>query len=304
MSEVTKYAPQIAIMNLGEAFKNFFNNKAKYPKFKKKGRKDSFTIGNDQFKLDGKTVYIPKLGWVRTFEELRFQGKIMSATVSKKADKWFVSIIVEMTVEEYSTFLASKFTKQAENQGTVGVDLGVSMFVSLSTGEVMQAPKPLKTLIKRLIRLSRSLSKKKQGFKNYEKTKKKLARLHARIANIRLDAIHKATSYLIRNFEVICIEDLNVQGMLKNRKLSRAISDMAFFEFRRQLTYKAENTGTLIIVADRYFPSSKTCSSCGFKLEELSLSTRSWVCPKCGTEHERDVNAAKNLRKYALESMM
>ena len=159
--------------------------------------------------------------------------------------------------------------------------------------------KPHKSLLSRLQRLSRSLSRKVKGSSNRHKAKRKLAKLHAHIANIRKNALHQLTTDLTRRFHTIGIEDLNVSGMVKNRHLSRAISDMGFFEFRRQLEYKAAMHGGVVVVADRFFASSKTCSACGEKLEKLPLSMRQWACPTCGTSHDRDVNAAMNLANYA-----
>ncbi len=294
MLEVSKNAPQMAIIQLGAAFKNFFAGRAKYPKFRKKGLHDRFSLTNDQFSVDGSRIRIPNLGWVRMRETLRFTGKIMSATVSRVADRWFVSITVD-TPEDLPL-------PKAENQGAVGVDLGVSALATLSTGESIAGPKAHKALFSRLQRLSRSLSRKIKGSSNRRKAKAKLARLHARIAAIRTDALHKLTTALTCRFHTIGIEDLNVKGMVKNRHLSRAVSDMGFFEFRRQLDYKTAQRGGVVVVADRWYPSSKTCSTCGHKLEALPLSVREWTCPECGSVHDRDVNAAINLRNLAVSS--
>jgi len=294
MLEVTKNAPQMAIIQLGAAFKNFFAGRTKYPKFRKKGLHDRFSLTNDQFSIDGSRIRIPHLGWVRMRETLRFTGKIMSATVSRVADKWFVSITVDTPDD-------SRLPK-AENQGAVGVDLGVSALATLSTGEIVTGPKAHKALLSRLRRLSRGLSRKVKGSENRKQAKLKLARLHARIGNVRSDGLHQLTTELTRRFHTIGIEHLNVRGMVKNRHLSRAVSDMGFFEFRRQLDYKAAQRGGMIVVADRWYPSSKTCSACGHRLETLSLSVRDWTCPECGSVHDRDVNAAINLRNLAVSS--
>jgi len=294
MLEVTKNAPQMAIIQLGAAFKNFFAGRTKYPKFRKKGLHDRFSLTNDQFSIDGSRIRIPHLGWVRMRETLRFTGKIMSATVSRVADKWFVSITVDTPDD-------SRLPK-AENQGAVGVDLGVSALATLSTGEIVTGPKAHKALLSRLQRLSRGLSRKVKGSENRKQAKLKLARLHARIGNVRSDGLHQLTTELTRRFHTIGIEHLNVRGMVKNRHLSRAVSDMGFFEFRRQLDYKAAQRGGMIVVADRWYPSSKTCSACGHRLETLSLSVRDWTCPECGSVHDRDVNAAINLRNLAVSS--
>ena len=294
MLEVTKNAPQMAIIQLGQAFQNFFAGRARYPQFRKKGVHHRFTLTNDQFEIDASRIRIPNLGWVRMRETLRFAGKIMSATVSRVADGWFVGITVDT--------LDSSHLPRAENQGAVGVDLGVSALATLSTGETIPGPKPHKALLGRLRRLSRSLSRKVKGSANRRKAKAKLAKLHARIAAIRSDALHKLTTDLTRRFHTIGVEDLNVRGMAKNRRLARSIADMGWFELRRQLEYKAAMRGGQVVVADRFFASSKTCSDCGHKLEELPLSLREWTCPECGAIHDRDVNAALNLKNMAVSS--
>ncbi|MDE2342686.1 MAG: transposase [Betaproteobacteria bacterium] len=315
MLEVTKNAPQMAIMQLGDAFKNFWAGRAKYPKFRKKGVHDRFTLTNDQFSIDGRRIRIPNLGWVRMRESLRFTGKIMSATLSRVADKWFVSITVDTEDSP---------KRRAENQGATGVDLGVSALATLSTGEKVIGPKPHRALLKRQKRLSRRLSRKHKAAKaklglaanapipkglrlpvseNAKKARATLSRLHARIANIRKDALHKLTSEITRRFHTACIEDLNVRGMLKNRRLARSIADMSFFEFRRQLEYKAGRRGGMVVVADRWFPSSKACSACGTIQEEMPLAVRQWTCPDCGASHDRDVNAARNLLALGLAAL-
>ena len=294
MLEVTKNAPQMAIIQLGAAFKNFFAGRASYPQFKKKGKsRDSFTLTNDQFAIDACRIRTNPRWGIRMRETLRFSGKILSATISRTADQWFASI----TVETDSNHLPA-----AENQGIVGVDLGVSTLATLSTGEKVAGEKPHKALLSRLKRLSRSLSRKAKGSANRYKAKQQLARLHARIATIRQDTLHQLTTDLTRRFHTLGIEDLNVSGMVKNRHLSRAISDRGFFEFRRQLEYKAAMRGGVVVVADRFFASSKTCSApgCGHKVDKLPLAVREWTCPVCGVVHDRDVNAAKNLQEYAV----
>ena len=296
MLEVTKCAPQLAIKDLGKAFVNFFAKRAEFPQFKKKGRKDSFSLSNDQFKVIGKTIRIPNLGYVRMTEELRFIGKIMNATISRKADRWFVAIQVEMP--------DSNPIHNSESQ-VVGVDLGVKDLATLSDGTKIVGAKPHKALLSRLRRLNKSLSRKKGARKgekrlnNFYKAKAKLSKLHARITNIRNDETHKLTSMLAESYGFIGIEDLNVSGMAKNQKLARAVLDMSFFEFRRQLEYKTKMKGGRVILADRFYPSSKTCSDCGYKYDELTLSMRNWTCPNCSIHHDRDLNAAINLRNLA-----
>ena len=294
MMEVTKCAPQIAIQQLGDAYKRFFKGESQCPQFRKKGERDRFGISNDRFKIqkkDGKFfIQIPRLGLVKMKEELRLQGKIMSATISTRGEKWFVSLNVE---------LSEAIQPLPKTQKYVGLDLGITHLATLSDGTKIQAPKPLKTQLKKLRRLNKSLSRKQKGSNNRKKAKAKLSRLYYRISNIRKDFLHKLTTELVRKFDVICLEDLNVKGMMKNKRLSRAIQDLGFYELKRQLIYKANQFGKTVKSVERFFPSSKTCSCCGFKLEKLSLSVRKWTCEKCGEEHDRDINASINILNFA-----
>ena len=297
MQEVTKVAPQQAIKNLGSAFNRFFKHRGKYPQFKKKGIRDSFRADNGPAKtgenavqLIDKKVNLPRIGWIKLQEELRFQGQIKSVTVSRKADRWFAAISVE----------ANQLPHERKNHASVGIDLGIKTFVQLSSGESFAGAKPHTRKLKRLKRLSRSLSRKKKGSANYTKAKTKLSKLHAGIANIRSDYLHKTSTAIVLNHSKICIEDLNVAGMVKNRKLSRPIMDQSFSEFRRQLEYKSKWYDSELIIAGRFFPSSKMCSSCHEINHALTLSDRHWTCDHCGITHDRDLNAAINLEKYNL----
>lgn len=298
MLEVTKNAPQMAIQQLGCAFKIFFEGRARYPRYRRKGREDRFTLTNDQFSVEDKRIRIPKLGWLRMCESLRYTGRIVSASIDRVADRWYASIVVDTN---------ASFLPPAENQGAVGVDLGVTALATLSTDEIFAGQKALRSLLARVKRLARSLSRKIKGSRNYAKAKIKLSRLHAvapdrRIANIRRDGLHKLTTSITRRFQLIGIEDLNVKGMLGNRCLARSIEDMGFGELRRQLEYKAAWRVGQVVVVDRWYPSSKTCSCCGDRLDVLDLQVRQWRCPDCGTLHDRDVNAAINLRSMAVSS--
>ena len=287
MFDVTKCSPQEAIIQLGKAFDNFFKGRAKYPQFRKKGINDKFSLTNDQFKIIGKNIKIPNLGWVKLTENLRFNGKIMNGTIFKKGMKWFVSIGVEINETPKPLPRTDK---------AIGIDLGITDLAVLSNGTKVQAPKPLKSKLKQLRRLSKQLSRKQKGSKNREKAKTKLSRLHYKISCIRKDFIHKLTTKLVKMYDVICIENLNVKGMVKNRKLSRAISDLSFYEFKRQLIYKANQSRKTIKEVDRFYPSSKTCSHCGFVMAkiDLTLAIRNWQCPSCDTQHDRDINASLN----------
>ena len=287
MYNVTKYASQQPFIFMQTAFNRFFKGLGAYPQFKKKNHHDSFYVGNDHIKLDGIRIKLPKLGWVKMREALRFEGKVISATISRVANKWFVSLNIQL---EHSP-------KTCESQASVGVDLGIKALATLSNGEAFEAPKPLKKFIKKLKRLQRSLSRREKGSNNWQKLRQKIALVHAKITNIRQDSLHKITHYLTENFGGIVIEDLNVSGMLKNRKLSRAIADLGFYEFRRQLEYKSQYKGNYLLIADRWFPSSKLCSNCGNKKEQLRLSERVYHCEVCGQSLDRDFNAAINLKK-------
>lgn len=288
--ESPKDANQQPFANLGKAFKRFFQKKARYPRFKRKGIHDSFYLSNDKFTVDSDKVRIPIIGWVRMAEEIRFAGKIQSASVSRIADRWFISFSIDV----------GEYTKERTGDAVVGVDLGVKDAIVLSTGEKMEGPKPLRKSLKALRRRARRLSRKMKKSNRREKAKRRLARLHSRISNIRNDFLHKTTTRLCRENQAVVIEDLNVRGMVKNHCLARAISDIGFAEFRRQLGYKAEIYGTEIVVADRFFPSSKTCSVCGSIKENLVLSEREFRCEDCGFTCDRDVNAAINLRSLGL----
>lgn len=294
MLEVTKCSPQLAIMQLGDAFKRFFKGEAKYPQFRKKGVNDRFSLSNDQFKLkqinNKPHIQIPNLGLVRMREHLRYQGKILSAKVFKQGQKWFVSIAVEL----------DEIQKPLPKTGkSVGLDLGVTDLATLSDGTKIKAPKPLKTKLKKLQRLSKSFSRKQKGSKNREKAKTKLSRLHYQIGCMRKDFLHKLTTNLVKSYDVIALENLNIKGMVKNKRLSRAINDLGFYEFKRQLTYKANQFGKTIKSVDRFYPSSKTCSCCGFKSGSLALNMRHWQCPNCKTKHDRDINASINILNKA-----
>jgi putative transposase len=303
MREVTKNAPQQAIKNLGKAYANWFaalkrgDRHIAPPTFKKKVKsRDSFRADNgcdvahpDAVAVDGKRVKLPLIGWVKMREKVRFAGPIVSVTVSREADAWYASFTIEVPEEPATHALIN----------TVGVDLGITTLATRSDdGQNVPAPKPLRRYLGKLKRLSRALSRKQRGSNNRAKAKTTLTRLHARIRHIRHHALHTLTTDLVRSAATIVIEDLNVAGMLANRHLSRAIADLGFFEFRRQLEYKTAMAGGVLIVADRWFPSSKLCSVCDARTESLQLSERTWTCASCGTTHDRDANAAVNLARY------
>lgn len=285
--EVTKYASQQPFLNLQDAWKRYLKKLAGKPRFKKKGKSyDSFYIGGDQIKLDEtkRKVKIPNLGWVRMREALRFHGKINSVVISRTADRWYVSIQADSPIQ---------FPKH-KNQVSVGVDLGINALATLSNGISFEAPKPLKKLLWRLKRQSRNYCRKTKGSNNSNKQMMKLSRLHLKIANTRKDTLHKVTTFLASSNSPIGIEDLNVKDMVKNHKLARAISDVGFGEFRRQLEYKCAWREGIVVTHDRFFPSSKKCSICGLIKKTLSLSERIYSC-ECGLKIDRDLNASINL---------
>ena len=282
LAEVHRDAHSQPFANLQKAFSRFFKKTANRPVPKKRGKsRDSFYVANDKLSIKEFNVKLPVIGTVRMTEQLRFSGKIMSATVSRECDRWFISISVDVPDKIFNV-----------PDSAVGIDLGLTTFATLSTGEKIEAPKPLRKASKKLKRSSRSHSRKKKGSKNRKKSALKLAKVHRRIKNIRKDFLHKLTTRLAKTHSHIGIEDLNVRGMVKNRKLSKAIMDASWSEFRRLLDYKAKT----VVVFDRFYPSSKTCSHCGSVSEKMPLSIRNWTCPDCGTQHDRDINAARNLQ--------
>lgn len=295
-SEVTKCAAESAFENLRTAFTNFFRRvKAGrppgYPKFKKRGVHDAFGVANDKFRLEGRRVNLPKIGWVRTREALRFAGKILGGTVSSEAGRWFLSVQVD----------CGDIEAVPHGGPVVGVDLGLKTFAMIhdgERGEKIEAPKPLRANLRRLARAQRVQARRKPGSHRRAKARRRVARLHARVRNIRQDFLHKLTTRLAKTTRAVCVEDLCVRGMA--RRWGRAIADIGFFEFRRQLEYKARLHGSCCVVVDRFFPSSKTCAACGAIREALALSERVFRCEACGAVADRDANAALNLRTLGL----
>lgn len=286
--DVTKYACQQPFIHLQQAFNRFFAKDSQYPNFKKKGVHDSFYIGNDHIKVKGNYLKLPKLGWVKMKEACRFIGKIVSATISRVADRWFVSLQIQL----------QEHPKRCESQAIAGVDLGINKLATIYDGkEVIEfaGAKPLKCLLKKLAKAQRQLSRMQKGSRNRAKQRMKVARLHYRIRCIRQDYLHKLSTFLVMNYGTVIIEDLNVQGMMSNHRLARSISDMGFYEFRRQLEYKAELYGNHVEVVDRWFPSTKQCSNCHEVNSEITLSDRVFRCQHCDFECGRDENAARNL---------
>lgn len=288
--EVSKCCAERAFTNLGRAYKNFFGRRAKYPRFKKKGVNDSFGLNNLNFHVEGNLIKLAKIEPMRMAEPLRFDGKIMSGTVSRVADKWYISIAVEIQ-SDLALPKTGKF---------VGADLGVKDIAITSDGYKFANPRWIQKSEKKLKRLNRELARRKRESKRRERTRLRLARQHDRVANQRKDWLHKITTYLVRRYDVIALEDLNVRGMVKNHNLAKAITNVSFGEFNRQIEYKAQMYGKQIYRVDRFFPSSKTCSVCGCIQEKMPLNVREWTCPDCGAHHDRDINAATNLLRQAM----
>jgi putative transposase len=253
--------------------------------------RDSFRL-TGTIRFEGRKIQLPRIGKVRIKEkrERYHSGRILSITVRRRADRWFVSVTVEEEIPDPTP----------RDRQVVGVDLGVKTMATLSDGTVFANPRAFGRKLKKIRQFSKSLSRKKKGSKNSEKAKLRLARMYLRIFNIRQDNLHKLTTYLAKSHSKIVIEDLCVSGMMKNRRLARAIGDVGFYEFRRQLEYKCQWYGSQLVVVPRTFPSSKLCSHCGHIKKELLLSEREYVCEQCGLQIDRDLNAALNLVTVSL----
>jgi len=282
--ECSKSTPQQALMALRQAWKRCFNKTAGVPRFKKKGQRDSFTLEGTVKILGNNKIQVPVIGIFKTYERLP-QVLTKSCTISRQADRWFISF--RFDVEQQKSCQTS----------IVGVDLGIKALATLSTGEVIVGAKSYKKYAAKLSRMQWLNRHKTIGSRNWKKAQLKIARLHIKIANIRKNTLHKLTTLLAKNHGTVVLEDLKVSGMMANHKLAASIADMGFFEFRRQLTYKCKLYGSKLVVVDRWFPSSKTCSNCSTKKETLGLSERVFECGHCGFVIDRDLNAAINLSK-------
>ena len=296
--EVTKCAVEGAFVNLASALSNFFASKRGqrigqrmgFPRFKRKKRGvGSFYLANDKFSLDGHWLIVPKLGRVNMTEPLRFAGKILGATISEHAGWWWVSIQVEVPHEP-----------PVHTGHAVGVDVGLKDLAVTSDGERFENQKPFRRALGRVKRLQRTVSRRLKGSQNGTKAVRQLARAHYRVACLRADIQHKLTTRLAQQAAVLGIEDLNVAGMLKNRRLAGALADAGLGELHRQLGYKAAWYGGQVVIVDRFYPSSRIHHGCGGYKDDLELSDRRWICPACGELVDRDLNAARNIRDQAL----
>jgi putative transposase len=292
--EVSNVALQQGLQHLQGAFVNFWGKRAKYPQFKSKRKsRASATFTTSGFRYKDGRVFLAKMSepldirWSRPLPE---GAEPSTVTVSRDAaGRWHISVLVETTVEALPPL-----------DTATGIDAGITSLLTLSTGEKIANPRHERRDRERLAKAQRELSRKRKGSKNREKAKVKAARVHARIADRRRDGLHKLSTRIIRETQTVIIEDLSVRNMVKNHSLARAISDASWSEFRRMLEYKADWHGRAVIAVDRFYPSSRTCSACGAIAAKLPLSVREWECARCGTAHDRDVNAAKNIRAAGL----
>ena len=285
LKETNSQSLQYSLKCLDQAYQNFFNKRTQFPKFKSKKSKNSFTV-SQHVKNEGNMIHFPKFNeGIKMIMEREIKGIIKKATLSKTpTGEYFVSILTE---QEY-------ITKEKTGK-SVGIDVGIKDFLVLSNGSKVKNHRFLKHYEHQLKKHQKHLSRKTYGSSRYEKQRLKVAKIHEKITNSRMDLIHKTTLNLVKEFDVIYLEDLNVKGMMKNHKLSKAISDVSWGTFINVLTYKADWNDKQVIHIDRYFPSSKTCNKCGYINNGLKLKDREWICPECGEVLDRDLNAAINI---------
>jgi len=296
LKEVNAQSLQGMTKHVDSAFTRFFREKNGFPKFKsKKNPVQAFPVPQHySVSFETSTVKLPKIGEIRAKLHRNFTGELKTATVSKTyTGKYFISILVENN-EEFPT--KQEFSESA----TIGVDVGIKDFAVLSTGEKIENPKYLKNSLQRLKVLQKRVSRKQKGTKNREKAKQSLAKLHEKITNQRNDFQNKLSFKLVSENQAIALETLNVKGMQRNHHLAQAIGDSAWSSFVTKLEYKAEWLGKTILRIGQFEPSSKLCSVCGYHNSDLTLKDREWICPDCKTKHDRDINAAINIKKFAL----
>jgi putative transposase len=292
LKEVNSQSLQASLKNLENAYSNFFKKKSKFPRFKKKSDKNSFHIPQHVTLQDSSHIQIPKFKEGLKFVKHReLKGEIKSATISKNpSGKYYISILC----------VVEKATKYKKTGKSIGIDLGLKDFIVTSDGKKYNNPRFLKKHQVILARKQKHFSRKQKDSNRRNRARIKVAKVHEKITNSRNDMQHQVSIRLVKDYDLIAIEDLNVKGMVKNHKLAKAISDVAWSSFVSKLKYKAEWYGREVIVIDRFYPSSKTCSCCDNVKESLSLDERTWTCSKCNTIHDRDVNASKNILRRAL----
>ena len=281
-----------AIRHLSEGVQRWKDKLNGFPKFKKRGSRQSYTTDEQAVSVKGRRIKLPKIGWIRMFQELRFIGKIKCVTISRTAHRWFVSITVETGTPNVP--------RDTRGLPVIGIDVGINSLATLDDGTQYENPRPLKHYELKLKREQRKLSRKVFLSRNWYKQKRKVERLHYRMACIRADAQHKATTEIVNNASAIGIETLKVTNLLKNRNLAKALSDSALGGFLEKLKSKVEKIGIPIVQASQFYASSKTCSHCGYKKTDLSLSERIYHCSACNFKIDRDVNAAINLKHLAI----
>lgn len=283
---------QSSLRNLDVAFKNFFSKRARFPKFKKKNGKQSIQYPQG-VTIEGGTIKLPKVGKVKIVLSREVIGKIKTVTISKDSvGHYYASVLMDDGV------IPPEPVKSVES--SIGIDMGIHDFVTTSTGEKVANLRFLKRSLRNLKRKQQSLARKKKGSKRREKAKLLVAKVHKQVANARNDFHHKLSFTLANENQVVCVEDLNIRGMTKNRKLARHIQDIGWHGFTTKLKYKLVDRGGTLVKIDRMFPSSKTCSFCGFKREVLPLSVRQWNCTNCGAHIDRDFNAAVNIHRQGI----
>ena len=285
LNEVSSVCLQQSLNNLDVAFGNFFKKRAAYPSFKARKNGGSARFMDNAFRLKGDDLFLAKIKTpLKVVWSRPLSNTPNSVTVSQNASgQWFASLLCE-----------EEIAKLPPSNKRIGIDVGIENFATLSDGRKFQSPKAIRKLRKKLARLQKRHSRKQKGSKNRERARKKVARLHQHIADVRKDFLHKLSTQLVRENQAIALEDLSVSNMVKNRKLSRVISEQGWRDFRTMLEYKCEWYGRELLIVDRFYPSSKTCSCCGAKAS-FGLETRTWTCGGCGASHVRDVNAAKNI---------
>ena len=299
LREVEKFALTNAIYNMDSAYQKFFKEHAGYPKFKSKhdSRKSyttNFTNGNISVDFDAGKIKLPKLKQVRVRLHRKFTGEIKSATVSQvPSGKYFVSVLVETELEPLPKV-----------EGQTGLDLGIKDLCVTSDGRKYKNPKTLEKQERNLKKLQRQLAHKEKRSNNYYKTKRKIAICHEKITNTRKDYLHKISHEIISENQVIVSENLQIKNMVKNHHMAKSILDVSWYELTRQLTYKAEWNKREYVKTDTFYASSQLCSACGYQnTDTKDLSVRKWICPKCGAEHDRDINAAKNILAEGLRKI-